>query len=141
MIFDGDNMHAIVLDANGNETGNILAWPSEGAQAIYLAYKYDGYLLQIDGDDEPLADFRRLPDRVWTSKAGQEIRVFESDAGIWQYAVDGMDIEDGAYSHSESDITEQAHLVDNDGSIPWAEFPLWADIFRDSARMERDGEE
>lgn len=130
MILDDAHPFAIVLDENGDETGNILPWSLE---ATKIAYDLGGYALQINGDDEPLCDFRRLPGRVWTSRFGQEIRVFQSDPGCWQYAVAGMDISDGEHSTTEADARSSAEAVDKHTPGPWSEepgdYPRWADLF------------
>jgi hypothetical protein len=130
-MFKGEQQYAIVLDAEGEETGHIVPWPA--LEAIRLAYQVDGYALQINGDDEPLCDFRRLPGRVWTSRHGQEIRVFQTDPGVWQCAVAGMDISDGEFDTTEAAARQSAEAVDKHTPGPWSEdpgdYPRWADLF------------
>lgn len=133
MILDDYQPWVIILDAEGNETGNILPW---SANAISIAWKLNGYALRINGDeDDPFCDFRLLSGRVWTSQAGQEMRVFMSDHGIWQYSVAGMDISDGAVHHSQAEAAESARSVDEHyGWVPWADCPLWADLLDSNVR-------
>jgi hypothetical protein len=128
MIFD--NPHAIVLDAVGNETGTIVPWVPDSIKAMSEAYRINGYALEINGDDNPLCDFRRLPGRVWTSRFGQEIRVFETDHDWWQCSFDGMDVSDGAGHRSEQEARQAAEAIDLYTPGPWAEgdYPKWADL-------------
>jgi len=134
MITDPANPLAIILDGNGDETGNIVLWSLE---ATRIAYELDGYALEINGTDEPLCDFRRLPNRVWQSQAGQEMRVFQSDPGCWQFSVAGLDISDGEVNATEAGALEAAHAVDDRfGPIPWADYPLWLALFGQSAERQ-----
>lgn len=132
MIIDDRYPWAIVLGPNDEETGVIEPWDSEHAWEITLkAYQVNGYALQINGDNETLCDFRRLPGRMWMSRHGQEIRVFKSDPGVWQYSFSGMDVTNGAYYSTEDEAREDAELVDKHTPAPWYEgdYPLWADLF------------
>lgn len=77
-------------------------------------------------DSEParvVGDFRRLPERVWQSPHGQEVRVFMPSPDIWQWTVDGMDVTGGQLHSTVQDARDHAHACTD--RYPYAEYPMW----------------
>lgn len=90
------------------------------------AYRTGAVLTILDSDPaRVVGDFRRLPDRVWQSRHGQEIRVFMTDPDCWQWTLDGMDVTDGTMHPDEAHAREQAHLCTDRPDGHYADFPLW----------------
>lgn len=135
MIFNSDpgDPMVIIIGPDDKETGNI---PRYSCEAIRLTFDLDGYALEIDGDGVPMCDFRRSDGRVWTSRHGQEIRIFQREFGMWQIAIDGMDVTDGQYHGTEQEARDAAQEIDAHSHWPWADYPKWADVIAADAATE-----
>lgn len=135
MIFNSDpgDPMVIIIGPDGKETGNILRYSCE---AIRLTFELDGYALEIDGDGVPMCDFRRSDGRVWTSRHGQEIRIFGHEFAAWQIAIDGMDVTHGQYHRTEQEALQAAQEIDAYSHAPYADYPKWADMLAEAAADE-----